>query len=316
MKISALKNLIVLSESQSINEAASKLFIAQPSLTKSIHLLENELGFAVFHRSSTGIELTEGGKIVVEDARKIIEMYNNWLKIPSRNALKSLKIYCSVSFSDFLIPDAIVNVKAKYPDLRVSYHTVGNPEYYISPDISEPVLVMTVCDDKMIRTLEKVQRNPPLRLIDGRYECLMNSQSPLKGKKQVTVEDLKDMFLILPTTYTELCNKSTFLESIMDNIIRAASSHVLEVDSLWNVIDTVRKHTNSYAVSFYPALCRYQGIEEGQLFCVPFAHQKNHSTLCLFYSERALRNYEEVHYFVQNLLDIGTEFVKEHQITG
>lgn len=80
MKISALKNLIVLSESQSINEAASKLFIAQPSLTKSIHLLENELGFAVFHRSSTGIELTEGGKIVVEDARKIMPF---WTKVPN-----------------------------------------------------------------------------------------------------------------------------------------------------------------------------------------------------------------------------------------
>ena len=46
MTLQQLKYVVVTEECGSISDAAEQLFIAQPSLSKSIRLLEEELGFA------------------------------------------------------------------------------------------------------------------------------------------------------------------------------------------------------------------------------------------------------------------------------
>ena len=55
MKIQMLKYFVTLSESRSISEAAQKLYIAQPSLSKSLQLLEKDLGLSLFVRTDAGI---------------------------------------------------------------------------------------------------------------------------------------------------------------------------------------------------------------------------------------------------------------------
>ena len=60
LKIKVLEYFITLAESQSINEAAGKLYIAQPSLTKALQLFEAEIGTQLFQRKKTGIQLTDG----------------------------------------------------------------------------------------------------------------------------------------------------------------------------------------------------------------------------------------------------------------
>ena len=44
MKIKVLEYFITLAEAKSINEAAQKLYITQPSLTKALQLFEKEIG--------------------------------------------------------------------------------------------------------------------------------------------------------------------------------------------------------------------------------------------------------------------------------
>lgn len=66
LKIKALEYFITLAESQSINEAAQKLYIAQPSLTKALQLFEKEIGVQLFHRTKSGIQLTEAGKKIFQ----------------------------------------------------------------------------------------------------------------------------------------------------------------------------------------------------------------------------------------------------------
>lgn len=54
MKLKALEYFVVLAESQSINEAAQKLYLSQPSLTKSLQLFEKEIGVQLFYRGRVG----------------------------------------------------------------------------------------------------------------------------------------------------------------------------------------------------------------------------------------------------------------------
>ena len=58
MTIQQLFYAITITESGSMNRAAENLYITQPTLTKAIKELENELGFSLFVRSGKGMILT------------------------------------------------------------------------------------------------------------------------------------------------------------------------------------------------------------------------------------------------------------------
>ena len=53
MTLNQLKYVIAIAKEKSLNEAAKKLYISQPSLTASLHSLEQELGFDIFLRSKS-----------------------------------------------------------------------------------------------------------------------------------------------------------------------------------------------------------------------------------------------------------------------
>lgn len=75
MTLIQLKYAITVAQSTSLNEAAKKLFISQPSLSSAIHTLEAELGIEVFKRSQSGITLTSDGEEFIGYARQVMEQY-------------------------------------------------------------------------------------------------------------------------------------------------------------------------------------------------------------------------------------------------
>jgi DNA-binding transcriptional LysR family regulator len=68
--------VIIAADSQSLNEAARKLYISQPSLSGAIHELEAETGVEIFRRSSKGISLTPEGEEFLVYARQITDQYH------------------------------------------------------------------------------------------------------------------------------------------------------------------------------------------------------------------------------------------------
>lgn len=75
MTISQLKYVITVATSNSMNEAAKKLFISQPSLSTTIKELEEETGIEIFIRSNRGISLTPAGEEFIGYARQVVEQY-------------------------------------------------------------------------------------------------------------------------------------------------------------------------------------------------------------------------------------------------
>lgn len=64
-----------IAEEKSINRAAQKLFLSQPSLTKFLHRLEKTLGYSLFTRTAQGISLTAYGKLYYDMACEILDVY-------------------------------------------------------------------------------------------------------------------------------------------------------------------------------------------------------------------------------------------------
>ncbi|WP_313621112.1 LysR substrate-binding domain-containing protein [Achromobacter sp.] len=69
-----LRYFLAVAEESHLTKAAARLGIRQPPLSQQIRVLEDELGVTLFHRLPRGMELTESGRALLDDARNIIAM--------------------------------------------------------------------------------------------------------------------------------------------------------------------------------------------------------------------------------------------------
>jgi len=73
MDLRRLRYLVTVAEEGHITRAAERLGIQQPPLTRQIRALEEELGVILFQRLPRGMRVTEAGRVMVEEARAILE---------------------------------------------------------------------------------------------------------------------------------------------------------------------------------------------------------------------------------------------------
>lgn len=75
MTLTQLKYVITIADTNSMNEAARMLFIAQPSLSQAVKDLEEEIGITLFNRSNRGVKVTPEGAEFLGYARQVTEQY-------------------------------------------------------------------------------------------------------------------------------------------------------------------------------------------------------------------------------------------------
>ena len=76
MNIQHLRYAVAVAEYGSVTEAAEKLYMGQPNLSRAIKELENELGIRIFERSSRGIAPTQQGEEFLYYARSILSQFD------------------------------------------------------------------------------------------------------------------------------------------------------------------------------------------------------------------------------------------------
>ena len=73
MTLQQLKYVTTIANIGSISEAAKRLFVSQPSLTKAIKELEKEMGITIFDRTNKGITVSKEGERFLGSARQVLE---------------------------------------------------------------------------------------------------------------------------------------------------------------------------------------------------------------------------------------------------
>ena len=75
MTLQQLRYAIAVADCGSMNQAAAKLFISQPSLSEAVKELEGEIGIRIFGRTNRGILVTTEGNEFLGYARQVVEQY-------------------------------------------------------------------------------------------------------------------------------------------------------------------------------------------------------------------------------------------------
>ncbi len=119
MELLQLKYFYALAAAQHVTRTAEQLHIAQPSLTQTIHRLENELNVKLFRTSGRNIVLTEYGRYLqkkIEPVIKIIGEIPEEIKELSGEREKLLKI--NLLAASNLITETIIGFRKQYGDIR------------------------------------------------------------------------------------------------------------------------------------------------------------------------------------------------------
>ena len=120
MNINQMKYVIVLAEEKSFTKAAKKLFISQPSLSKSIKLLEDELATELFERNP--LKLTYSGEIFIEKAKNILkDIENTKVQISdiTNNSKSHLRVGVPSHRCYYFIPKILKKLQNEFPNCSV-----------------------------------------------------------------------------------------------------------------------------------------------------------------------------------------------------
>lgn len=118
-------------EHSSLSEAAKHLHLSQPTVSHQIKILEQELGFVLFIRSSTGLKLTEAGRLLLPWARRLIHDTNelrDMMASLQQDIVGELRIACSTTAGKFILPQMAARFCKRYPGIKVQILACG-PEH-------------------------------------------------------------------------------------------------------------------------------------------------------------------------------------------
>jgi LysR family transcriptional regulator of gallate degradation len=109
-------------ERRNISIAAAELNITQPSLTKSIKLLEKTLGVRLFDRLARGVELTDYGRTLLRHAEAVhVQMADARAELASQRSgsFGAVSVGAGPAWLRRHLPLAVAQTVARYPGVRV-----------------------------------------------------------------------------------------------------------------------------------------------------------------------------------------------------
>ena len=195
MDLVHLRSLFAVSECGAIGDAAKRLGMSQPGLTRRIHLLEEELGARLLERNGRGIALTAIGKLVVDEARVLVERYERMKEdVQQRVRLEAgvVRVGGGATAVSYVLPKAIGKFRRAHPDVRFDVREAG------SRDVEEAVRQESL--ELGLVTLPKKSKYPAdlvvRPLYTDRIVLVAGRGHPVANKSQITAAQLEGLSLV------------------------------------------------------------------------------------------------------------------------
>lgn len=192
-----MKYAVVVAETKSINKAAELLYVGQPTLSRAIKELESSLGVAIFERSAKGMFLTPDGETFVRYAKTVLEQVDAIEDLFKKGHVSKKRFSVSVprasyitealaAFSTLIEKDSPTEIFYKETNSMRTLRNVLQDNYKLG------IVRYAENYDKYYKAMMEEKGLEHELVTKFRYVLLMNKNSPLAKKENITYDDLKD----------------------------------------------------------------------------------------------------------------------------
>lgn len=195
MELRVLRYFLTVAREQSFTKAAEQLHITQPTLSRQLAALEDELGAKLFCRGGRGISLTEDGLLLKRRALELIDLEDRIIeefKAADGEVEGSVTVGCGEFAAVETLADICAGFREKYPLVQIKIHT-GTADTILDMMNKGLVDIGLFLEPVSTENLEYI------RIDDSdQWVVTMRPDDPLAEKDHITREDLIGVPLILP----------------------------------------------------------------------------------------------------------------------
>ncbi|MFY4776116.1 cidABC operon transcriptional activator CidR [Metabacillus sp. RGM 3146] len=193
MDIKHLQYFIEVVRFKSFTQAADHLFITQPTISKMIKNLEEELGVQLFKRSRKKLSLTDAGQVIYEEALSISKAFRNLeMELDNLLSLKKglIRIGVPPIIDSSFIPKLIGNFHEENKDIKFHLEEKGSKriEEEVSRDLLDAGLIVLPTNEEQFDYFPVDEED---------FRLVVHPEHPLAYKKEVNLSELKDEPFIL-----------------------------------------------------------------------------------------------------------------------
>lgn len=193
MDIKHLQYFIEVTNFNSFSRAADHLFITQPTISKMIKNLEEELGVALFDRSRKQVTLTDAGAIILEQAKLIDKAFKN-LQMEIDNLLGLKQGHIRIGLPSIFDAHHFLKIMGafheKYPG--ITFEIVEDGSKKIEEDVSNNLL-----DVGVVVLPTKNELFDHFSFIKEDLNLILHSSHPLADREKVNLAELSGESFIL-----------------------------------------------------------------------------------------------------------------------
>ena len=188
-----LNYFLTVAQEKTISKAAESLHLSQPTLSKQLKELEEELGVQLFTRGNREITLTEDGHYLVNRGKEILSLVDTTTTNLSSKETVSGKIVIGGGETKAMqfIAESIRNYTEKYPDVNIHLYS-GNAD-----DVSEK-LDKSILDFGIVIDPVEKKKYDYLRLPrTDHWGILFHNDHPYAKKEAILPDDLQFLSLFV-----------------------------------------------------------------------------------------------------------------------
>lgn len=194
-----LKIFLQVVEAGSFSKAAKHLMVTPASVMKHMNTLEARLGLTLLKRNNHGIQLTDAGKSLYEDGKKMLADSENAIAKAKRAQLSkgtTIRIGSSLLNPSSVLTNLWIPLREKYPEYKfriVPYEDRKDQILSVINSLGDRIDVLVGC----FNSRAMLQRADYLHL--GNYQlCVAVPKGhPLSSKKELTFQDLHGERLVM-----------------------------------------------------------------------------------------------------------------------
>lgn len=191
-----LHYFLTVARERNITNAAKVLHITQPTLSRQMTLLEEQLGVKLFVRDSRPLALTDEGFLLRRRAEEILELVEKTeaeVSAQEEQVEGSVSIGCGELASTKLLMEMVAGFSEQFP--RVTFDV-----YTANADRIKHRMDNGLTDVGLLLEPVEMERYEFIRMpVRERWVAMMPSGVPLARRKYVTARDLDDIPVIMPS---------------------------------------------------------------------------------------------------------------------